>query len=83
LKGDRSELELIAEFSVIHQWKTALLEAWPISLSGVVEKGPKISEGTVRSLYAKLEKLALANESTVRASIFCHESSCLGPAGAA
>jgi hypothetical protein len=42
LKSERSELQLIAKFSVIYQQKKALLEAWPISLSGVVEKG-KIS----------------------------------------
>jgi hypothetical protein len=55
---------------MIHQRKKALHEAWPITLSGVVEKRQKIGEGAVRSLYAKLAELALANEPTVCASIF-------------
>ncbi len=67
-------LELAAECrahpTMIHQRKKALHEAWPITLSGVVEKRQKIGEGAVRSLYAKLAELALANEPTVCASIF-------------
>lgn len=64
VKDERTVSELAAEYGVhptmIHQWKKFLLD----SAADVFERGgkraPKIDEGTVRSLHAKIGELAVA-----------------------
>lgn len=66
LKGESTLSELAAEYGVhptkIHQWKKALLDG----AADIFERGGKraseIDEETVRSLYAKIGELAVAND---------------------
>ena len=80
LKGERTVLELAAEYGVhptmIDQWKKALLEG----ASDIFERGGKkkaeVDEETVRSLHAKIGELAVADD-------FFHKSSSPGSASEA
>ena len=66
VKGERTVSELAAEYGVhptlIHQWKTALLNG----AAGIFEQGgknaPEIDKETVWSLHAKIGELAVVNE---------------------
>lgn len=66
LKGERTVSELAAQYGVhptmIHQWKKSLLDG----AADIFERGgktaPSVDEDTVRSLHAKIGKLAVAND---------------------
>lgn len=74
VRGERTVSELAAEYGVhptmIHQWKTALLDGAADIFERGGKKAPEIDEDTVRSLHAKIGELAVAND-------FCPESSSL------
>ena len=65
LKGEETAAELASRFGVhptmIHQWKSALLEG----ASGVFERGGRkrleVDEEQVKELHAKIGELAVAN----------------------
>ena len=66
VKGERTVSELAAEYglhpTMIHQWKKALLEgASDIFVRGGKKKA-EVDENTVRSLYARIGGLAVAND---------------------
>jgi hypothetical protein len=47
---------------MIHQWKKALLDGAADLFEQGGKKAPGIDEDTVRSLHAKIEELAVAND---------------------
>ena len=66
VKGERTVSELAAEYGVhptmIHQWKTALLDGAADIFERGGKRAPEINEDTVRSLHAKIGELAVAND---------------------
>lgn len=67
LKGERTVSELAADYGVhptmIHQWNKALLDgAADIFERGGKKPAAEVDEETVRSLHAKIEELAVAND---------------------
>ena len=89
LKGEQTVSELATAYEVhptmILQWKKAMLQevAGILRRSGKAAATAEIAGGTVRDPRAKIAELAVANEPTVHAAIFCHESSSPGPRGEA
>jgi transposase len=66
VKGERTVSELAAEYGVhptmIHQWKTALLDGAAEIFKRGSKKAPEVDEDTVRALHAKIGELAMAND---------------------
>ena len=66
VRGERTVSELAAEYGVhptmIHQWKTALLDGAADIFERGGKKAPEIDEDTARSLHAKIGELAVAND---------------------
>jgi transposase len=66
LKGERTVSELAAEYgmhpTLTHQWKTALLEGASDIFERSGKKKVEVDEETMRSLHAKIEELAVAND---------------------
>ncbi len=67
VKGERTVSELAVEYGVhptmIHQWKNALLSGAPaIFERGGRTQAAEVDEERVRSLNAKIGKLAVAND---------------------
>lgn len=66
VKGERTVSELAAEYGVhptmIHQWKTALLDGVAEIFKRGSKKAPEVDEDTMRALHAKIGELAMAND---------------------
>ena len=66
VKGERTVSDLAAEYGVhptmINQWKRALREGTSGIFEGGSKKTAEVAEETVRSLHAKMGKLAVAND---------------------
>ncbi len=66
LKGEKTAAELATAYgahpTMIHQWKTALLEGAADIFEHGAKKKAEIDEGAVRDLHAKIGELAVAND---------------------